>query len=51
MTEDWNPSYTKYNSKTHKFEHIFYDKAWYCNDNKIIHKSEKEKDNCKYCNS
>lgn len=49
IKESWNPSYEKYNSKLRGFEIIYYDKAWYCQENKIIHGNEKEKDNCKYC--
>lgn len=30
---------------------IPYEKAWYCNKNKIIHGNEKEMLNCKHCNS
>jgi hypothetical protein len=41
---DWNPGYyDKWN------DFIPYEKKWYCNQNKVIHQSEKEKNNCKYC--
>ena len=26
-----------------------YEKSWYCNENKVIHKKEKEYLNCKHC--
>ena len=42
--ENWNPGYT-----TPKGKFIAYEKGWYCNYNKIIHHSEKEYNNCKYC--
>lgn len=44
LTEEWNPGYyDKYG--------VFqaYEKRWYCTENKLIHGSEKEKNNCKYC--
>lgn len=43
--KEWNPGYY---DKWENF--IAYEKKWYCNPNKIIHQSEKEKNNCKYCN-
>lgn len=45
MDLDWNHGYS---NKYGKF--IEYEKAWYCNQNKIIHISHKEFRNCKYCN-
>jgi hypothetical protein len=43
--EEWKPGYYD------KWENFIpYDKKWYCNENKRIHQSEKEKNNCKYCN-
>jgi hypothetical protein len=43
--EEWNPGYYD------KWENFIpYEKKWYCNENKRIHQSEKEKNNCKYCN-
>ena len=44
-TDDWNPSYKNYKTG----EIIFYEKKWYCNENKIIHQNEKEFKNCKHC--
>lgn len=42
---EWNPGYyDKYN------RFIPYEKAWYCNANKLIHYSEKEYLNCIHCN-
>ena len=42
----WNPGYY---DKWNNF--IPYEKKWYCNHNKLIHQSEKEKekDNCSHC--
>lgn len=42
--DDWNPGYY---DKFMKF--IPYEKAWYCNTNKLIHKSEKEYKKCVHC--
>lgn len=42
--EEWNPGYYDKNEVFQPYE-----KRWYCNENKIIHNSEKEKNNCKYC--
>jgi hypothetical protein len=47
--EDWNPGYWKSKKDSLIEEFIAYEKSWYCDDNKIIHKSLKEKQNCKYC--
>lgn len=47
--KDWNPSFEKYNRKTKKIDKVFYIKSWFCNENKIIHNSEKEVMNCKTC--
>ena len=44
MDNGWNPGYYD------KWENFHpYEKKWYCTTNKIIHQSEKEKNNCKYC--
>ena len=41
---EWNPGYYD------KWENFHpYEKKWYCVNNKIIHQSEKEKNNCKHC--
>lgn len=42
--DEWNPGF--YNKDN---DFIPYEKRWYCNENKIIHGSLKEKENCKYC--
>ena len=44
MDKVWNPGYY---DKWNNF--IPYEKKWYCNHNKVIHQSEKEKNNCKHC--
>jgi hypothetical protein len=44
--KDWNPHYIDYK----KGIVVYYEKSWYCNTNKIIHKTEKEYLKCKYCN-
>lgn len=49
MEKEWNPGYWKINYKTFREEFIPYEKKWYCNFHKIIHQSEKEKNNCKHC--
>jgi hypothetical protein len=49
MDNGWNPGYWKINYKTFREEFIPYEKKWYCNHNKVIHQSEKEKNNCKHC--
>jgi hypothetical protein len=46
IMQDWNPGFTDKDGNFHPYE-----KRWYCNHNKIIHGSEKEYKNCKYCNS
>lgn len=40
-----------YNRKSNDYEIklVFYDLSWFCNENKIIHRSEKEVLNCNYC--
>ena len=44
MNNGWNPGYYD------KWENFHpYEKKWYCTNNKIIHQSEKEKNNCKHC--
>jgi len=44
MKREWNPGYYD------KWENFHpYEKKWYCTINKIIHQSEKEKNNCKHC--
>jgi hypothetical protein len=44
MDNGWNPGYYD------KWENFHpYEKKWYCTNNKIIHQSEKEKNNCKHC--
>jgi hypothetical protein len=44
MDNGWNPGYYD------KWENFHpYEKKWYCTINKIIHQSEKEKNNCKHC--
>lgn len=48
--KEWNPGYWRIKKGTLFEEFIPYEKKWYCNQNKIIHQSEKEKNNCKYCN-
>jgi hypothetical protein len=30
-------------------ETIYYERRWYCAENKVIHGSEKEVMNCKFC--
>ena len=49
MDKEWNPGYWKINYKTFREEFIPYEKKWYCNFHKLIHQSEKEKNNCKHC--
>ena len=49
--EDWNPGYWKVNKDTLGETWVNYDKNWFCNENKIIHNSEKEKNNCKFCSN
>jgi len=49
MIKEWNPGYWKINYKTFREEFIPYEKKWYCNFHKLIHQSEKEKNNCKHC--
>ena len=47
--EDWKPTFEGYGDNVGK---IFnYERNWFCNDNKIIHHSEKEVLNCKHCKS
>jgi hypothetical protein len=46
---EWNPGYWKIKKGTLFEEFIPYEKKWYCPQNKVIHQSEKEKNNCKYC--
>lgn len=43
---EWNPHYIDW--KKNKI--VYYEKSWFCNENKTIHKKEKEYLNCKYCN-
>ena len=45
FNDEWNPGYYDENNTFIKYE-----KSWYCNNNKIIHNSEKEYLNCKSCN-
>lgn len=42
--EEWNPGYMDI-----KKGWISFDKAWYCNENKLIHYSEKEFKKCVHC--
>lgn len=44
IDKDWNPGYIDI-----KKGFIAYEKAWYCNTNKLIHKSEKDYLNCVHC--
>lgn len=30
-------------------ETVYYERSWYCNENKIIHGSEREVINCRHC--
>lgn len=46
---EWNPGYCKIKKGTFFEEFTPYEKKWYCPTNKVIHQSEKEKNNCKYC--
>jgi len=48
-TDDWNPYFIKY-SKGEEII-VFYEKSWFCNDLKIIHKSKKQYTDCPYCNT
>lgn len=41
---DWNPGYCD----VWKGQ-IYYERSWFCNENKIIHHSTKELMNCKHC--
>lgn len=45
MNKEWNPGYYDL-----KGNFIIYEKKYYCNENKIIHGSEKEFQNCLKCN-
>lgn len=47
--EDWNPGYWKVSKEGLGEIWIPYEKKWFCNENKVIHSSENEKNNCKYC--
>lgn len=49
MEKEWNPGYWRIKKGTLFEEFIPYEKKWYCFQNKVIHQSEKEKNNCKYC--
>jgi len=49
MDNGWNPGYWRIKKGTLFEEFIPYEKKWYCTNNKIIHQSEKEKNNCKHC--
>jgi hypothetical protein len=44
---DWSPYYISY--KGLKPKKVFYDKNWYCQENSIIHHSQKEVLNCNFC--
>lgn len=44
---DWNPCFKDYK----KGIIIFYEKNWYCVENKIIHNKEKDYLKCKFCNN
>lgn len=44
IDKDWNPGYIDI-----KKGFIAYEKAWYCNTSKLIHKSQKEYLNCVHC--
>lgn len=44
MSTEWNPGFYD------KWGNFYpYEKKWYCNKNKVIHQSEKEKNNCQHC--
>lgn len=47
--ETWNPGYWKINKDGFGETFIAYEKRWFCNENKVIHASIKQKQNCKYC--
>lgn len=47
--KDWNPGFYKLVKGTIFFEFVPYEKKWYCNYYKLIHQSEKEKNNCNHC--
>jgi hypothetical protein len=41
---EWNPGYYDKWGVFHPYE-----KKWFCNFHKLIHQSEKEKNNCQHC--
>lgn len=47
--DNWNPYFLKYDSIIPTV--IYYERSWFCNENKTIHKSQKDYINCKECNS
>lgn len=46
--DNWNPGYWKPDKELGEV-FVPYEKKWYCNENKLIHGSKKEVENCKYC--
>lgn len=49
MQKEWNPGFWRIKKGTLFEEFVPYEKKWYCDYHKLIHQSEKEKNNCKYC--
>ena len=47
--KDYNPSFEKYSHKLKKMITIYYEKSWYCKAQQIIHNSEKQTLECKFC--
>jgi hypothetical protein len=49
MDKEWNPGFWRIKKGTLFQEFVPYEKKWYCYYHKLIHQTEKEKNNCKYC--
>lgn len=47
--DNWNPYFIKYKDGEEII--IYYEKSWYCNQTKTIHKNSNQYINCKYCNT
>lgn len=49
--KDWQPGRETWIGKgeNRKRQWVPYEKAWFCNTNKIIHNNEKQVLSCKYC--